>query len=157
MENTGIDSGEGDAQSKEAAEAAKKEKVARDAAQADFDRFIQKMDLDVEPEGMDDEDLQAFKSAERVMSRAIRNGRLAINEQGEPIYTPVMGVTKDPIIFHEPKGSTYSAMDQKKKGHDISKMFASMAEMTQTSAVTFEKMFARDLKVCQAIVTLFLA
>jgi len=157
MQNTGIDSGEGDAQSKEAAKAVEKEKVARDAAQADFDRFIEKMDLDVEPEGMDDEDLQAFKSAERVMSRAIRKGRLVVNAEGEPIYTPVMGASKDPIIFHEPKGSTYSAMDQKKKGHDISKMFASMAEMTQTSAVTFENMHGRDLKVCQAIVTLFLA
>ena len=101
-------------------------------------------------------DLQSFKSAKRVIIRAMRMEHLVINEKGEPRYTPQLGNT-DTITFHEPTGATYLAMDQKKKGHDIGKMFASMGDQTHTSAGRFSSMNARDLKVCQALIVLFLA
>jgi len=48
-------------------------------------------------------------------------------------------------------------MDKRGQGQDFSKTFETMGSMTKTHANKFSKMAMADLKVCQAITTLFLA
>ncbi len=129
--------------------------VASEVAEAEFERFVDAMDLDVTAK-MDPEDAKAFAATKRIITRAIEKGRLIIDDVGQPIYTPQASDDKTPITFLEPKGASLLAMESRKKGEDISRLFASIANMTRQTPVRFAKMANRDLRVCMAISTLFL-
>lgn len=131
-------------------------RVGTEVCEAEFQKFVEAMDLDVDPKGMDEEDKESFVSCKRIMMRAMEDGSLVVNENGECVYTPKKGKT-DPITFYEPTGASYMAMDSKKKGHDVSKTYATMADITHQDIIRFSKMANRDIKVCSAIVQLFLA
>jgi hypothetical protein len=131
-------------------------KITTEVAESEFDRFLEAMDIDVDPKGMDDEDKKSYQTARRRLVEAIEEGWLAVDEKGQPIVTPRVGDDAGPITFREPTGASYLAMDQKKKDHDQAKLVAVMADMTGQPPVRFSKMANRDLKLCQSIVALFL-
>ena len=130
-----------------------------EVAENDFARFVDLMDLDVDPDGMDDEDKMTFQDAKRKIMRAIKAGSLVVNEEGEILYTTTApGDSGGKLIrFAEPDGAAIAAMDSKKRGHDIGKTYACMAAITKQSPQLFGKMKNRDIKICQAILALFLA
>lgn len=130
-------------------------KVDAESANMEVDRFLEEMDIESDRGGMDEEDRAGFDNARATIVRAIRRGRLVINDSGEPVYTPA-SVDTGPITFHEPTGAAFMEMDRRKKGQDVSKMYAIMAGMTKQHAKVFSDMRNRDLKVCQAVTTLFL-
>ena len=132
------------------------EKISKEMAEAEFNRFADLMDLDLDPSGMSSDDRADFVVEKRKIIRALCKGDLVINENGEPIFTPVRSEDKEPITFFEPTGASLAAMDRTKKDHDITKMFTTMADMTKRNAATFACMKMPDLKVCMGISTLFL-
>lgn len=132
------------------------QKVAREVAEAEFERFVEAMDLELDDARMDTEDRKSFSELRDRVVRCIEQGHLVVDEKGQPVYTPRAGNHTQPITFHEPTGASFMAMDSKKKGQDIAKMYAVMADMTHLDAKVFASMANRDLKVCQAIVSLFL-
>lgn len=132
------------------------DKIAKEVAEQEFNRFVESMDLDVDPADMDEDDLTEFtKQKSRVMS-AIQSGALVINDDGEPVFTPQRTNDATAITFHEPTGASLMAMDRKKKTEDIGKLYAAMGDITKTHSNIFSKMKMSDLKVCMAITTLFL-
>lgn len=132
--------------------------VAREVAEAEFDRFCQAMDLDVSQEKMDLESLSGFKQQKEKVVTAIENGSLIINDAGEPVFMPQRTKDwKDPIHFTEPTGATYMEMDRKKKDQDVSKLFAIMSSMTGVYSGQLAKLKGTDIKLCQALTALFLA
>ena len=131
-------------------------KVAAEVAQQEFDRFVEAMGLDVDPKGWTDEDKQSFDEAKRKILGAMESGRLVIDEEGRAVYTPAL-VNTAPITFYEPTGADLMAIDQAKKGANISAAFKMLAAMTKTEHTRFAKMANRDLKICQALQALFLA
>jgi len=131
------------------------ESVSDDVAEQEFGRFVEMMDLDVSPKNMDEDDREAFKQSKQRITRAIKRGSLVVDEHGQPVFTPTEGNDKTPIIFREPTGASFIAMDSKKDGHNIGKMFAAIGDMTGQHPSRFAKMAARDLKVCQAVAGLF--
>lgn len=132
------------------------DKVAKEVAEAEFDRFVKSMDLDVDPSDMSEEDKEAFQQQKDRLVGAIQSGALTINDDGEPVFTPQRTKDSDTLTFHEPTGASLMAMDRKKKSEDIGKLYAAMADMTRSHSSTFSKMRMADLKVCMAITTLFL-
>ena len=131
--------------------------VTDEVAADELDRFFEVMDLDTDRKHMDDEDRAGFDAAVRTLKRAMKSGRLTINGNGEPVYSP-QSVDPDggAITFHEPDGAAYMEMDRRKKGHDVAKMVAVMAAMTKQPPALFSRMKQRDYKVCNAITMLFL-
>jgi hypothetical protein len=134
-----------------------KDLVVEEVAEQEFIRFVDAMDIDVDPEGMDEEDRKGFVQQKTKIVSAIKSGALVINDNGEPVYTPVRTNDATPITFFEPTGASLMAMDRKKKTEDIGKFYAAMGDITKTSAGVFSKMRMSDLKICMAITTLFLA
>lgn len=130
--------------------------VGRDVAADEFDRFCRSMDLDVDTTRMTEDDLKSFENARHAIVRAIEGGSLVIDEKGQPTYTPVVSDDRSPITFFEPTGASFMSMDTQKKGADVAKMFAMLADITRTDASRFAKMKGRDLKVCRTLLTLFL-
>ncbi len=131
-------------------------KAAPEVAEAEFDRFTNEMDLDVDVDFMDEEDLTAFNKQKRRIITAIMDGSLVINENGEAVYTPRKSEGIDALIFHERTGASVMSMDGKKKGHDVAKTYAVMADITKTHQSTFAKMKGIDIKVCEALFALLM-
>lgn len=130
------------------------EVVAREVAEAEFERLAEAMDLDVDEESMSDEDdRKGLRSARDGFVRAVMRGKLAVNEAGEPVVTTAEG---EELIFHEPTPDVLAQADKAKEGKNVSKMLLMMGAMTGTSASKFGKMKMRDFKTCQTVVQLFL-
>jgi len=129
----------------------------QDVVEAEFQRFIDLNDIDIESGHMSPEELADLAKLKRTLFRQIEAGRLVIDENGTPTYTPYRSKNIDPIVFHEPTGATLMAMDRKKKNEDVGKMYSSMADMCHVDQKVFAMMVNNDLKVCLAIATLFLA
>jgi len=129
--------------------------VAREVAEAEFERFCEAMDLDIDASRMDADDIKGFEEVKAVIVRAIERQHVVIDDRGQPVFTPQSGDGRA-ITFYEPTGATFMATDAHKKGHDVAKMIAVLADMTRTDAKTFAKLASRDFKVCQTFVKLFL-
>lgn len=133
------------------------QQVAAEVAESEFERFCDAMDIDTDPLEMDEEELKGFAATKRALIKSMCAGQLVIDEAGRPVYTPRLGDNRTPIVFSEPTGASYMAMDSKKKSHDVTKMYAAMADMTGQPIVRFSRMANRDIKVCQKIIVLFMA
>lgn len=130
-------------------------KVSEEAAEAEFQRFVDAMDLNFDPKGWDAEEKKSFVDSKIVFIDAIRRGFLIVDEAGQPVYTPKLE-PRTPITFYEPDGACIMSMDLVKKGRDNEKGFQLLTTMTKAIPGTFAKMKQRDLKVCQAVAGLFL-
>jgi hypothetical protein len=134
--------------------------VSLDVAIDEFERFCGAMDLDFDLTKMTaEEDRKSFEQTRDRVVRSIERGHLIINENGEPVFTPQLGDgdARSPITFHEPTGATVLAIDKAKKGQDAQKTFLMLADFTGQPVVRYAKMANRDFRVCQALMTLFLA
>lgn len=132
--------------------------VALEVAEAEFDRFADEMDLDLDTSQMDAEDLAQFGKQKRRILRAIERGNLVISEKGEAVYTPCNARSKssDPVTFHERTGASLMAMDGKKKNYDVAKTYAVMAEMCKVHPNVFAGLAGSDVKICEAIFALLM-
>ena len=132
--------------------------ITQELAEQEFNRFVEAMDLDLDPSDMDAEDLAGFLKTKKRLIKAVMAGSLVFNDDGEAVYTPVNPKSKyqDPITFHERTGTSIMAMDGKKKGHDVAKMYAVMADLTRLPAVTFSGLVGVDIKVCESILLLLM-
>ncbi len=131
--------------------------ITKEFADQEFDRFCQLMDLDVDAASMNEEDRIGFDKQRGIILRVLVSGELTIDDDGQPNYLPRLEDDPKPIVFREPTGATYMAMDRRKKQESIAKSNAMLAEMTGEPAHRFAKMKNRDYKVVMAILTLFLA
>lgn len=133
-------------------------KIAREVAEADFDTFTEAMDIEVDVSKLDVEDATAFNKQKDRIVRAIERGHLTINENGEAVYTPWNNRSKhkEPIVFRERSGASLMAMDGKKKGHDVAKTYAVLADMCQVPQVVFAGLVGADVKVCEALFALLM-
>lgn len=132
----------------------KQDKMTSDVAEFELSRFFDMIDVDVRESEMDEEDRSSFKDIKRKLVKAMVDGRLVINEAGEPELTTSDG---NKLVFREPDGAALLAMDQKKKNQDMHRVFAFLASITGSNSITFSKMKQRDLRVCLALVSSFLS
>lgn len=132
--------------------------VALEMANAEFDRFVDAMDLELDEAYMDEEDLNSFRRQKNRILKAIQNGSLVISEAGEAVYTPRNKSTKrqEPITFHERTGASLMAMDGKKKNSDVAKTYAIMGDMCKVHPSVFAGMAGTDIKVCEALFALLM-
>ena len=129
--------------------------VTREVAENEFSRFVDAMDLDIEPETMTEEDRASFEVQRRRVIKAIESGLVVINDNGEPeIFTKTVDASW--ITFYEHTGASLMASAGKKKDDRVKQMYAIMADMTKQTPKTFAQMKRRELKVCEAIAVLFL-
>jgi hypothetical protein len=132
-------------------------KIDKVVAQAEFERFLDENDIDHDQSTFSPEELSEWERMRNSLLRRICDGSLVLDEKGIFTFTPKHSDDTTPIVFHRPKGSALIAMDRKKKGEDVGKMYATMGEMCHVDAKRFSLMDGGDVKVCMSIATLFLA
>ena len=131
-------------------------KIDKETAEREFDRFTEAMDLDMSLIGLSTEDKADLESARGMVVTAIGRGSLVINDAGEPVFTPQGSNATDPITFHEPTGASLMDMDKAKKTADIRKTYLVLGNLTGRDLSYYSALKMRDLKVCLAVLTLFL-
>lgn len=133
------------------------DKVSKDVAAVEVDRFLDLMDIVIDDE-LDPESMTAYSRARARMVRAVANGSLVIDDNGEAIYTPrhPNSRSKEPIRFHERSGSTAIAMDSCKKGANTARMYAMLGDMCRIPPATFSGLVGPDIKMCEAIFALLM-
>lgn len=132
-------------------------KISVEMAEQEFDRFADAMDLEFDTSNMDPEDVKGFDHNKDIIVKAIQKGALIIDDKGQPVYTPQRTNDIPPIVFHEPTGASLMAMDGGKKAEDVKKLYHVMADVTGREPKLFSSMKMADLKICMAVITLFLA
>ncbi len=132
--------------------------AAAEVVEAEFERFAECMDLDLDESKMDADDLGVFKRQKDRILRAMSSGALVINEKGEAVYTPAnpASLTHDPLTFHERTGASVMASDGHKKGYEVARTYAVMASMCETHPKTFSGLAGSDIKVCEALFALLM-
>lgn len=132
--------------------------VAKEVAEAEFDRFVDAMDLDLDTADMDAEDLTAFNKQKRRILNAMQAGSLLINDKGEAVYAPQNPKSKykEAITFHERTGASLMATDGKKKNQDAAKTYAMIADITGLHPGVYAGLVGIDIKVCEALFALLM-
>ena len=130
--------------------------VVQEVAEDEFNRFCEAMDIVNNTGAMTEEDEKSFKGPKETIIRAIMQGGLVVNDDGEPVYTPRNSPKVGALTFREPSGADYMAMDRKKDGQNIGKMWAMADSVTKSSPGTIANLRNRDLKVVQAVMQLFM-
>lgn len=134
------------------------DKIVLEVAEAEFDRFVELMDLDLDTADMDAEDLTGFNKQKNRIIRAIQRGHLTVNEKGEAVYAPFNPSSKhkEAITFHERTGASLMAMDGKKKNYDVAKTYAIMGSMCKLHQNVFAGLVGSDIKTCEALFSLLM-
>lgn len=133
-------------------------KIVREMADAEFDRFTDMMDIDVDQSGMDSEDEDEMLKSKNRIVRAIQKGDLVIDDDGQAVYTPsnVNSKYDKPLVFHEQSGAAIIASDKSKKGQNMRATFAIMGEMCKVHPNVFVGLYGSDIKTCMAIFMLLM-
>jgi hypothetical protein len=133
--------------------------VSNEQANAEFDRWAEDWDIDSDVSAMDLEAREVFNSQRRRLVRAIRAGHLAVGDDSTLRYQlrfPVFESITD-LVFRPPSGEALLGFDKFRDRENFHKLNTFMGSMTGAAPAIFVKMDARDLKIPQAIATLFLA
>ena len=133
-----------------------KYKVAAEVAEEEFERLAVSMDLDTDTSRMGEEERADFEGLKAKLLDAMRQGNLSVDEQGRAVYKPKAD-DGAPLVFNEPDGAALMAMDGRKKGHDVAKMYAVIAAMTEQPVKRISQLKNRDLKIVLALATFLLA
>src|SRR6187431_3121117 len=92
-------------------------KVAKEAAEADFERLCALRRIDLDETGMTPKEVDGLARMRRSVVKAICVGSLVVDDKGVATYTPPVDDGK-PITFRMAKGSTFMAMDPAKAKGD---------------------------------------
>jgi hypothetical protein len=134
------------------------EKISRDVAEVEFERFTRAWDIDVNTDNMSGEDKESFDQQKGRIVTQIIAGHATVDETGDIHYTLKYprGDTAT-LHFRVPRGTAYTSMDSFKDRQNIGKINAFMGAMTKQAPKFFSNMDGRDVKFCYGVAILFLA
>lgn len=132
------------------------DKIARDVAEAEFDRMCADRRVDTDETAMDGDDLDEFKKSKALIVRSIMRGDFIVGDNGECVYTPPVNGAKA-ITFYRTTGAALMASDDAADGKNAAKLALVMAEMTKTARGELSKLDIADFNLCSKVAQLFLA
>lgn len=132
---------------------AKQLKVDMETARADFDRMCLAHRICIDPEDLDEGELKDLEVLRVKYSKMIARGDLAINEDGNPIYTTPGGKA---IQLKKATGATFVAMGA--AGMDFSRRNSlALGELSGLAPGEIAKLEAPDYQICVGLTQLFLS
>ena len=117
-------------------------KVAEEQAEAEFNAWLERMDIDPSTDGEKD----------RVI-RAIMRGHLVFNDDGLAAYTPWRPASKRtaPLVFHEVSGADLMAAGAKASQGATKAALAMIASMCRVDPKVIVDLTGPDLRTVQAV------
>lgn len=129
-------------------------KVAREVAEAEFERMCDARRIEHDTSELPDDEKAEFAELRSSIVRMIMRGAVVVGENGDPTYSAPGGPS---LTFHPATGATLMALETHPGGKGIANMMAALTEMTQTDPGTFAKLAAADAQACSRLGKLFLA
>jgi hypothetical protein len=129
-------------------------KVAREVAEADFDRMCDAFRVDRDTSELDADDLKEWLAIREQIVRDMMRGLVIVGDDGRPTFTPP-GSSKA-FTFNKPTGGTLMALETH-PGKQIGNMIAAMTDMLQLDRGELSKMDARDVQTLSRLAKVFLA
>jgi hypothetical protein len=132
------------------------DKVAKEVAEHEFERFLELMDIDADMKSLDADDAASFEKLRYIVVKSICRGDTVVNDDGELIFTPrkpVSNITS--LTFTELKGGGLKST-LPKKADDNARTIEILCALTRQTPNVFATMAMRDYKICKAIAVLFL-
>jgi hypothetical protein len=136
--------------------------VDRETAIIDFETFCNDWYIGYDTSIMTEDDQVNFEKVKQQIILAIRDGRLCYNRDDETFLYIISGkLSKDlvgeQITIRRPKGDGYMEMDRFKDGQNMRKVYAMLSTMIGHPVQFISRLDGIDLKIIQAVQTLFLA
>lgn len=140
----------------------KKEKIDKETASADFQRFASDWHLDIDESEMDEDDKRDFLTLKKRIMRAIQDGNLIYNSDETftfYYYKPTVDTEDGRVTkITRPNPGNYLAMDNYKTDQTSHKTSAVIAKMINMQpAFVNNKIDGIDYKILISILTLFSA
>lgn len=129
-------------------------KVAAEVAAAEFDRMCEANRIETDTSELTEEQVEEWDGLRKQVERDIRRGLLAVDKEGQAVYTPPEGKA---LTFKIARGAVLIALETHGKGKDISNTLAALGELTGEPPSAFSKLHVRDVQACTRLVRLFLA
>ncbi len=133
--------------------------VDQETAEAEFDRFVERWEIDGDTETMNEESRDGFEAHQRTITRAIVRGRLVFDDEAHATiklpHTTELEMSEVTLVV--PTGAAMLKWDNYKDRQNVHKMNAMLGAMSNQNPHVFSKIDARDLKPIMAVATLFLA
>jgi hypothetical protein len=130
-------------------------KIDRETAEAEFLRWCDTCRIDTDFDETTDEGSTRCTMRLRLV-KAIQNGAFAVDESGVGFMSADVKGEKVEVRFKNQYGGILAVMDRKKEGQNQAKLNASLAALTGLPDATFAAMHSTDLKICHAVILLFL-
>lgn len=138
------------------------EAVCEEVAIDEFMRMAERWNIntslvedDIDLADIDDDDRTQVKAIWLVIDE-IRSGVVSIDSDDlTPIVKAKTEDEEDVVIKFKKPGGELKAMDQRKKGQDVSKLWAVIAQWGRITPVTYHKLQPFYKNVCQALFYLF--
>ena len=125
-------------------------KIDRETAGAEFDRWAEECEIDVDVES--EEDIKAVATFKDKFVKRAMAGRLVFNdEEGRLEFTPKGA--EETLNFSEPMGDLLNA--RQKKDTDIQAARRTLAAWCGVSPVVFAKMPLREFNFCSELLGFF--
>lgn len=137
-------------------EVVREEKVAREVAEQDFDRWAAAWRIDTDTEHMDGEDAQDFKNEKHKIVTNIVKGYAVLNEQGNfvlKLFAPV-GVLEE-LELKRPRGFAWTASDKPKLNKNATKTIHMIANAVGQVPAIINRMDGIDVKFLFSVYNLF--
>jgi len=128
------------------------EKVTREIAVEDFERFKDAMRLRLDREGMDENERKDVREDIEILTLEIMAGRAIVNENDQVVYYPE---DCDPLTFIKPKGGNVAVIDKKKDSQKVGQAYALIGAFTGVAPSKIGAMDWADIDICMSIVSLF--
>lgn len=136
-----------------------KVEMSEELAMEEVRRWAEMNDIDLTVRNADG--VQVMDAAVPKLAAQVRGGRLALNDDGEFVYTvsgkSPAGFAGEKITFRPPTGAAYMAMDGYKDTQTVHKLMAFASAMTGKDVSWFSKLSNQDYKVVNNIVNFFIA
>jgi len=130
-------------------------KVAREVAEAEFERMCDARRIEHDTSELTDDEKADFAELRSSIVRMIMRGTLVVGENGDPTFAPRGGGPS--LTFYRATGATLMALETYPGGKQIANMIAALQEMTHSDAGVFARMDASDAQACSRLGKLFLA
>ena len=136
-----------------------KEKVDRETALKEFDRFVEIWDIDDEQAAMSTDDRSTFEAHKNRIVKEICVGNASVDEGGDVSYKlkhPRNGSSITELVFKVSRANK-SVMDQYKGQQEIHKIAAYVGSLAGQAPKIIMTLDPRDQKFGEALAVLFLA
>jgi hypothetical protein len=123
---------------------------------AEFDRWAEAWEIDIDAESMTEEDRDDFRGHKAKLTNAMKRGRLVYEDETDSLkYT--LAKSEGEVRIERPRGSALIAMDKYKDREGVHKTYAVLGVMTKKEPKFFSNLDGIDLKPFLSVVALFLA